>query len=422
MRIPKSDIIILATSFVLFGCSQPPAATTTAVAAQLTAAEIHEKLIVLDSHLDTPMLLELPSFDITHRHDVNYDFSQVDLPRMIEGNLDGGFWVIYTPQGPLTLEGYQKSRNQAMMRAFAIHKMTNQFNQHFALATTSEQAISIVNEGKRVVLVSMENAYPLGTDLSLLPLFYDMGLRMLGPVHFKNNQFGDSSTDPDGQQWGGLSSLGKELVIEANRLGILLDGSHAHDDLVKEMILLSKTPIILSHTGTKSIYDHPRNIDDELLRALVTSGGVIQMNAYSSYLAKLDETPERSKVFAALMKETGSISELDQDGMAMFLEKRRDIDKQFPASKASFEDYMEHFLYVLNIAGSEHVGVGADWDGGGGVHGMMDVSMLPKITERLLSEGYSEENLANIWGGNMLRVLEEARVYAELQGRDQAIK
>ena len=371
------------------------------------ATAIQRQIVTLDTHLDTPANLVVPGFDILERHSYGHDFSQVDVPRMQEGALDGGFWAIYSPQGELTKIGYEQSRDTALLRASAIRTMVTANPEIFEFATQASDAQEIKKSAKHIVYMSMENSYPLGTDISLLETFYKFGLRMTGPVHFKNNQFGDSSTDPDGPKWDGLSPLGEQLVVEANRLGIVLDGSHAHDETVKDMIRLSKTPIILSHTGSKAIYDHPRNVDDDLLKMLAASGGVIQMNAYSEYLEALPADPKRKEAFKGLMK-------LVKDGSdrEIILEKRREIEHEHPAVKASFEVYMKHFLHALKVVGPKHVGIGADWDGGGGVDGMMDVVNLPMITQRLLDEGYNKEDLANIWGANALRVLQQAQDYA----------
>ena len=394
-------------------CALAVAASCSPAFAMADAAKLHDSLVVMDTHLDTPALLVQPGFDIMHSHTFADDFSQVDVPRMNSGGLDGGFWVIYTPQGPVTEAGFKSSRDTALLRAMAIHKMVAANPDTFALATEPEDAKAIAEQGKKIVYVSMENAYPLGEDLSLLDTFYKMGLRMVGPVHFKNNQFGDSSTDPDGQQYGGLSPLGKELVKKANELGIILDGSHAHDDLLEDMIELSKTPVILSHSGTKTIYDHPRNVDDSLLKKLVESGGVIHVNAYSSYLKELPQDPQRGKAYGELFRQMGNIAQMSEAEIAALKAKRKQIDMEHPAVRATFEDYMEHFLHILEVAGPKHTGVGADWDGGGGVETMMDVAALPKITERLLAEGYTEEDLADIWGNNVLRLLQQAKDYAQ---------
>lgn len=379
-----------------------------------TENSLHKELMVLDAHLDTPALLVRPGFDIMEEHSHDKDFSQVDIPRMEEGGLDGGFWVVYTPQGELTEKAYQSTRDTALLRAMAIHNMVATHPDTFELATVAGDGQRIHDSGKKIVYISMENAYPLGEDLSLLTTFYKMGLRMIGPVHFRNNQFGDSSTDPDGAKWGGISPLGKELVKEANRLGIVLDGSHAHDTLVEDLIEQSKTPIILSHTGTKTVYDHPRNIDDILLNKLVKSGGVIHVNAYSSYLKKLPQDPKRKGAYAELFKLiNGKGATFNEQQWEEVYKKRYAIDQEHPEVKATFDDYMEHFIHILKIAGPKHVGVGADWDGGGGVVRMMDIATLPLITERLLEAGYSKEDLQNIWGNNALRLIKQAEDYAK---------
>ena len=382
-------------------------------AESVKASDIHDSMVVMDTHLDTPALLVQPGFNIMHAHNVEDDFSQVDVPRMESGGLDGGFWVIYTPQGPVTVEGFKSARDTAILRAMAIHKMVEANPDTFTLATDPKDAKAIADNDKKIVYISMENAYPLGEDLSLLDTFYKMGLRMVGPVHFKNNQFGDSSTDPNGQQYGGLSPLGEKLVKKANELGIILDGSHAHDDLLEDMIRLSKTPVILSHSGTKAVYDHPRNINDELLKKLVASGGVIHVNAYGSYLTELPSDPKRKKAYGELFKQMGNIAEMTPEQVAALKQKRKQIDMEHPAVRTTFDDYMAHFLHILKVAGPKHTGVGADWDGGGGVERMMDVAALPLITERLLAEGYTKEDLQDIWGNNVLRLLTQAQEYAQ---------
>lgn len=374
--------------------------------------EIHESLLVMDSHLDTPALLIRPEFDIMARHDPYQDGSQVDYPRMQDGGLDGGFWVIFSRQGPLTPHDFQKNRDTALLRALAIHKMAAAHPDVFEIATRSDDGPRIHAAGKRVVYLSIENSYPLGEDISLLKTFYDLGVRMVGPVHFANNQFGDSSTDPKGQVWQGLSPSGKELIVEANRLGVIIDGSHAHDDVVRQMMDLSKTPIVLSHSGAKSIYDHPRNVPDDILLKLAETGGVIQMNAFSGYLTKLPDNPERTKAFTELRAEIAAAGKLTEAQAIAFRQKQTGINSQYPPALASFEEYMDHFLYVLKLIGTNHVGVSGDFDGGGGVEDLYDIAAFPHLTERLLKEGYSKADLEMIWGGNLLRLLANAEKHA----------
>lgn len=240
---------------------------------------LHERLLVLDTHLDTALNLSRPGWSILDRHDYDSDLSQVDYPRMVEGGLDGGFWVIYTGQGPRTPEGLQAARDSALITTSRLREMVARHADRFELALTAEDARRIEKAGKRVVYLSMENGYPIGKDVSLLQTFYRLGVRMFGPVHFLNNDLADSATDPNGPEWHGLSPLGKQVVAEANRLGIVLDASHASDEVLDQLIELSRTPIVLSHSGCRAIADHPRNIDDGRLRKLAAAGGVIQINS-----------------------------------------------------------------------------------------------------------------------------------------------
>lgn len=370
------------------------------------AAKLHERLITLDTHLDTPASLDLPDWSIESEHDFHGDYTQVDLPRMRKGGLDGGFFAIYTPQGPLTAERYQTARNFAVLRGLSIRQMVASAPDDFALALDASDAAVIAAQRKRIVYMSMENAYPLGEDISLVSLFHRMGVRMIGFAHFAHNQFADSSTDPSKQpKWGGLSPLGKQLLAEMNRLGIVPDASHSSDTVLDEVLALSSAPIVLSHSGCKAVYDHPRNIDDDRLRALAAKGGVIQMNAYGAYLRAIKPNPERDKALRALFASRGE-GPMTAAQRASFLGKRQEIDRLYPeADKPGFDDFMAHMIHALKIIGPDHVGIGLDWDGGGGVKGMEDVSSIPRITQALLTAGYSEADIEKIWSGNVLRVL-----------------
>lgn len=378
------------------------------------ARVIHEQLLTLDTHLDTPSNFRRPGWDMMDRHEVIDDFSQVDYPRMVEGGLDGGFFVIFTPQGSRDTEGFAAARDSALLRATQIREMVSRNHPYFELSFRADDAARINAAGKRIVFQSIENAYPLGTDLSLLKTFYDLGVRMVGPVHFRNNDFGDSSTDRDGPEWFGLSPLGRELVAEANRLGIVLDASHASDAALAQMIDLSETPIILSHTGCKAVWDHPRNVGDALLVKLAESGGVIQMNAYSDYMIEVPENAEFEAEMDALQERYGPMRSLAGAELASYATERRALEAEYPEPRADFDDFMEHLLHALALVGPDHVGIGLDWDGGGGVNGLEDAADIPKITERLLAEGYSEEDTAKIWSGNVLRLLQEAEMRAAL--------
>ncbi len=252
---------------------------------------------------------------------------------MIEGGLDGGFWAIYTPQGPRTPRGDRDARDFALLRAVQIRDMVAGNAKYFELALRADDAARIALQHKRVVFMSMENAYPVEADLSLLETFYKLGVRLTGLVHFTNNDLADSATDPKGPEWHGLSEKGRALVAEANRLGIVLDASHASDDVLDQLIATSKTPILLSHSGVKAVFDHPRNIDDRRLRALAASGGVIQINFMSEYLIATPKVAEREAALSELWK-TARKPGLTLAERESLIARKHELDDRFPVPRA----------------------------------------------------------------------------------------
>ncbi|HET7083201.1 MAG TPA: dipeptidase [Rhizomicrobium sp.] len=373
-----------------------------------TGGSLHQRLLCLDTHLDTPASLARPGWDMMRRHTRDLDLTQVDYPRMVEGGLDGGFFAIYTPQGPLTPEGMLAARDAAFLRAMEIRELAAAHPGQFELAFLAQDAARIAASGKRIVYQSIENAYPLGDDVSLLRVFYKLGVRMVGFIHFKNNQFGDSATDKP--EWNGLSPKGRELAALGNDLGMVLDASHASDAVFDQMMELSRAPIILSHSGCRAVHDHPRNIDDDRIKRLAAKGGTIQINSYNSYLIEVPPNPERDKAVAALrqrLRNPAAPAETEAARREM-AKGMQEIQARYPEPRATFDMYMKHVTHALDLVGPEHVGVGCDWDGGGGVAGMEDVAAIPKITERLVKLGYGESQLAAFWGGNALRVLQAA--------------
>ncbi len=367
----------------------------------------HEQMLVLDTHLDTPVLFERPGWQFDDWHLHAWDGSQVDLPRMEAGGLDGGFFVIYTPQGALTPAAYAEVRDKALSRAIAIKRVVTENGDKLALAVKADEAAKIHAAGKRIVYQSIENSYPLGEDLSLLKTFYDLGVRMAGPVHSRNNQFADSTTETP--RWNGLSPLGRQWVGEMNRLGMVVDASHASDAAFDQMLALSKAPIILSHSGPKALWNHPRNLDDDRMRRLAKAGGVMQIN--SIFLVQHDSSDER-----------GAISDQQERWLDLTPAERRKLvadkaklDAERPYTTADFELFMKSLLHAIAVMGVDHVGIGADWDGGGGVQGMEDISDLPRITARLRREGFNDADIEKIWSGNVLRLLGEAERHAARQ-------
>jgi membrane dipeptidase len=377
----------------------------------LAQPSLHQRLICLDTHLDTPASLARPGWDVMARHSFDTDLTQVDVPRMEAGGLDGGFWAIYTPQGPLTPAGMMAARDAALLRAAEIREMVAAHPQTFELAFTANDAARIAAKNKIIVYQSIENSYPLGDDVTLLRSFYRLGVRLVGPVHFKNNQFGDSATDTP--QWKGLSPKGRELAVLANNLGMMLDASHASDDVFDQMAEMSRSPIICSHSGCRAVFDHPRNLDDARIRKLGAIGGTIQINSYNGYLIAEPPNPDRAKARGALFAKLEKLDSMTPKDAAAAVKEvaagMTALDKQYLVPKASFETFMAHVTHALDLVGPEHVGIGCDWDGGGGVTGMEDVAALPRITERLVKLGYTESQLGGFWGGNVLRVLGKAQ-------------
>jgi membrane dipeptidase len=378
--------------------------------AQVDARALHMKLICIDTHLDMPANLARPGWNVMEKHSFGQDFTQVDYPRMIEGGLDGGFFAIYTPQAPVTPEGMSAMRDAAFLRAMEIREMVAAHPAQFELAFVPEDAARIAAKGKIIVFQSIENSGILGDDVTLLRSFHKLGVRMAGPAHFLNNQLADSATDK--KKWGGLSPLGKEFVKEANDLGVVLDASHSSDDVFDQMMDLSRAPIICSHSGCRAVHDHPRNLDDARIKRLAAAGSTIQINSYNEYLVTVPPNPERDAARRAArgaMRNVANMSPAEAiAAVQAAAAAEREVDKKYPIPRANFDEYMKHVTHALDLVGPDHVGVGADWDGGGGVVGMEDVASIPKITERLVKAGYTEAQLANFWSGNALRVLGKA--------------
>ena len=382
--------MILSVMIGLAAASAPPA-----------TARLHQRLLTLDTHLDTPVNLGRPGWSFAERHDFDHSITQLDLPRMKQGGLDGGFFVIYTEQGPLTEQGYAAAKAHGWHRAAWIRAMVRENAREMELAFTPADARRIAKAGKRVVFQSIENSYPLGSTVATLKDFYETGVRMAGPVHNGDNQFADAANRGN-RTWGGLSPLGREWVAEANRLGILIDLSHASNETFDQVLALSKAPVILSHSGPRALFDHPRNLDDARIRQLAAKGGVIFVN--SVFLAPRDDRPERDRVSAAWETlEAASLREQREAGQAWAA-----LEQGGTANPVSFEQYMASLLHCLKLVGPDHVGIGMDWDGGGGLADMKDVSGLARITAALKAAGYSDADVEKIWSGNLLRVLGQA--------------
>jgi membrane dipeptidase len=356
-----------------------------------------------------------PGFDFLARHDPLREMSQVDWPRLQEGKLDAAFWAVYVPQGELSEKGLSDAAAQADRIFARIHQFVGQFPDQVALATTPPEVRAAVAAGKHAVLIGVENGFALGGDVERVWHFHERGARYIGLVHSRHNDLGDSSTDANGPLHGGLSERGKRVVREMNRAGIMVDVSHASDEAFWDMLAVSTTPPIASHSSARAVYDHPRNLTDDMLKAIGQRGGVVQVNTLSGYIAKLTNSPERQTALDEMREELRAASAQGSRNNAMerFWLSMGAVNARFPPPLANLSDVADHIDHMVAVMGIDHVGVGADFDGGGGVSGMYDVSEIGNLTEELLSRGYSEQDIAKIWGGNLLRVLGQVEAQAE---------
>ena len=369
----------------------------------MSGRDLHARLLTLDAHLDTPLHFARAGWDFGERHDLRDDIAQVDLPRM-EGCLSGGFFVVFTEQGPLTPAGYAAALESALGCSARIDATVAAFEDRIGLALTSEDARRLHGEGRRIAFKSIENSYPLGENLDLLADFHAQGVRMAGPVHARTNQLADSATDA--ARWDGLSPLGRRWVVEMNLLGMTIDASHASDAAFDQMLALSQTPVLCSHSGARAVHDHPRNLDDARIRALADNGGAIGFTAI--FLSDMSADAER----LALFRQHGRIATLAPEAQREFAQRWHALDRAEPMWAAQFDDYMAALLHVIHVAGVDHVCFGADFDGGGGLPDLADVTAFPLITERLCAAGYTETAIAKMWGGNILRILDAVQAHA----------
>ena len=325
---------------------------------------------------------------------------------MKQGGMDAMFFAVYTSQGPRTPEGHANAKENALNQFDLIHQALKKYPNQAELATSPADAYRIQKAGKRAVFIGMENGYPVGEDLSMLKTYYDLGCRYITLTHFANNLIGDSSTDPDGPLYGGLSDFGKRVVSEMNRLGILIDISHVADSTFYDALALSKAPMIASHSNCRALGDFPRNMTDDMIRALAAKGGVVQVNFVSDYLKKPSEAHRAAKT-KIRMARVGKVTTPEME--ARMMAQNDSIGKLYASERASLADIANHIDHIVKLVGIDHVGIGSDFDGGGGVNGLEDVSQIEALTAELLRRKYSEADIAKIWSGNLLRVLSKAR-------------
>ena len=351
----KNLLFALIISTAIIGCNNPV-----------------EPIITIDTHID----INVDNFTDSLNYTMNTD-TQFNLPNMMEGGLDVAWLVVYTAQGELSEEGYEAAYENAISKFDAIDRLVNVYApDQVELALTSDDVRKILAKGKKVIMIGVENAYSMGLDTSNVKKFWERGARYVSLSHNGHSQFTDSNTGEfDGTALhNGLSDLGKEVVELLNYYGIMIDISHPSKEGIRQMAELSKAPIIASHSSARALRDHPRNLDDEQLNWIKENGGVIQTTALGSFLTDRKDPP------------------------------------------ANMDDFMDHIDYMVEKIGIDHVGISSDFDGGGGIVGWDDASETMNVTSALRERGYSESEIAKLWGGNLLRVLDEVQeIAAKLQ-------
>ena len=401
------------------------------------ARAIHEKVIVLDSHIDFE-----PADLNSERNYTQRVVTQFNLPNMIDGGLDALFFVIYVGQtretqnrDALKAAGYERAYALAIEKFDAVRRFTGEIaHEKIELALTPSDVRRIYATGKKVALVGVENGYPLGEDIGRVKEFYDRSARYLSLTHNGHNQLADSHTgERDGWKWNGVSPLGKQVIAEMNHFGIMVDVSHASKASMMQTAALSKAPIIASHSAARALCDVSRNMDDEQLLALKKTGGVIQIVAYGGFVKTTkSDSPDRSAALAAARKEfnlpelTGpgqrarfqsTLKELSDPRRTEYETKLAEIDKQYPGDPApNLKDFVDHVDYAVKLIDIDHVGISSDFDGGGGIAGWNDASETFNVTLELVRRGYTEEQIEKLWSGNLLRVMDEVqRIGQQLQ-------
>jgi membrane dipeptidase len=368
------------------------------------AAAIHERVLTIDTHVDTPFMLEIPGFDISKVNDPRKRGGKVDFPRMKKGGIDAIFFAVFVGQGKRTPEGNQKVKNRALKLFDLIHKTVKAYPNLVELALTSDDAYKIEKKGKRALYIGIENGYAVGKDMALVKKYYDLGARYITLCHTRNNDICDSSTDRKGPEHNGLSEFGKKVVKEMNRLGMLIDVSHISDKSFYDVLEVSKAPVFASHSCARAICDNPRNLTDDMLKKLAKNGGVIQVCILGEYVKKPPPNPQRTAAIQELFKKYKDYDSMSEEEKKKAREEWMAVNEKFPVPPAFVSDAVNHIDHIVKVAGIDHVGIGTDFDGGGGLTDCFDVSQMGNITLELVKRGYTEEQIRKIWGGNFMRV------------------
>lgn len=397
------------------------------------AKDIHDRVITLDTHDD----INTSNFVEDRNYTMDLD-NQVTLPKMNEGGLDVAWFVVYTGQGDLDEAGYAKAYDNAMDKFEAIHRLCEEIApDQIGLALTSDDVRKIHGEGKKVAMIGIENGYPIGTDISNVQKFAELGGRYMSLSHNGHSQLCDSNTGEADSVWlhNGLSELGREVIVEMNKYGVMIDVSHPSKESMRQMIELTKSPIIASHSSARALCNHSRNLDDEQLQWLKDNGGVVQTVAFSNYVNsdKHNANREAWRVVEDSVSERigferiprSELREMNEEEISAYRaaymamrEAAKPYEEQVNAvaPPVNVEDFVDHIDYLVEKIGIDHVGISSDFDGGGGVEGWQDASETFNVTLELVRRGYTEEDISKLWSGNLLRVLDEnQRIAQELQ-------
>lgn len=374
------------------------------------AHRIHEKCLTVDTHCDTPMLMIKPGFSV--RDENKTPQSRVDLPRMKSGGLDAMFFAVFTGQKPRNQENYDKTYQLAHQMLDSIHSMVKIDSDLATLALNSEDLERIEKTGKRAIYIGMENGFPIAKNLSRVEEFYKLGVRYITLCHSYHNDICDSSSDKKPAEHNGVSDFGKQVIAEMNRLGMMVDVSHASDKSFFDAVELSKAPVIASHSSVRAVAKHNRNMTDEMIQKLAEKGGVIQICLLDDYIKEPDTTTvkfRRMKLLHEKYRQADKMTESEREALS---KEWNEVEAMNPEELPTVKDMVDHIDHVKNLVGVDYVGIGSDFDGGGGLRDCADVSQFPNITMELLRRGYTEKEIRKIWGGNLLRVFGEVEKVA----------
>jgi len=374
---------------------------------------IHEKCLTVDTHCDTPMQMIKAGFNIRDEHQAPK--SRVDFPRMKTGGLDAMFFAVFTGQKPRTEENYSKAYSIANQMIDSLHIAVKHNIDIASLATKADDLGKIESTGKRAVYIGMENGFPLAKDITRVEEFYKRGVRYITLCHSYHNDICDSSSDSKPAEHNGVSDFGKQVIAEMNRLGMMIDVSHASDKSFFDVLELSKAPVIASHSSVRAVAKHDRNMTDEMIKKLAEKGGVIQICLLDDYIKEPDTTAVKYQEMKKLRKiYRTTFNQMNEKEKEAFSQKWGEVQGMNSNDVPSVKNLVDHIDHVKNLVGVDYVGIGSDFDGGGGLRDCTDVSQFPNITRELILRGYSEKEIRKIWGGNLLRAFSEVERCAKI--------